>query len=730
MNGDTTYKVRPAGRHILTIGRDLIHDNCAAVVELVKNAYDADSPDVQIEFIMSPLRSGYSIVISDHGHGMSRDDIINKWMVPSTQYKFDERKSPAGRTMQGSKGVGRYAASILGTDLLLETATSGGEKTKAYFKWKDFELAEYLDDVEIRIETEVETEDISEPLGTRLTINGDDELLEIWDRQRFEKLQFELKKLKSPVSAVSKDDKFRINLRISGFPGVEDTDEVIDPYSLFNLFDYKIQGKIEANGKGELIYSSQKVRNIADEHIDFDIQKEVPSDVNKSTLYGNFEIDVRAFDRDNDAIESLIGRGLKEESGNYIGKNQAKQLLNAYNGIGVYRNGFRIRPLGDADFDWLKLDARRVQNPSLHLGNNQVIGYVHIDSVEWSGLTEKSARDGLKENETFNRLKEVTLAVLRQLERRRYEYRRKAGLSRPAIKVERELRRLFSFDELKENIRKQLKRAKIEEATANQTIELISREEESNNKLADEIRQAAGVYQVQATLGKILNVIVHEGRQPLSYFRHSIPHLRRWHQSFQKNKDPEKLEKLLSIADGIEENMEFLVKLFGRLDPLVVERRGARKPLELKKAIQSTLSVFENEMKSHDVSADIRGGDDFKFSVWPQDIYAIFTNLIDNSFYWMSQKKGAIRHISIELLTDGNSLIHIDYRDTGPGIEPNLIESEVIFEPQFSTKPNGTGIGLAIASEAAERNGFELKAFESDEGAYFRLQPKTGVENE
>ena len=46
MNTDTTYKIRPAGRHLLTIGRDLIQDNYAAVVELVKNAYDADSPDV------------------------------------------------------------------------------------------------------------------------------------------------------------------------------------------------------------------------------------------------------------------------------------------------------------------------------------------------------------------------------------------------------------------------------------------------------------------------------------------------------------------------------------------------------------------------------------------------------------------------------------------------------------------------------------------------------------
>jgi len=52
----------------------------------------------------------------------------------------------------------------------------------------------------------------------------------------------------------------------------------------------------------------------------------------------------------------------------------------------------------------------------------------------------------------------------------------------------------------------------------------------------------------------------------------------------------------------------------------------------------------------------------------------------------------------------------------------------VIFEPQFSTKPSGTGLGLAIAGEAATRNGLELKAFESERGAWFRLQPKT--ENE
>ena len=109
-----SYTIRPAGRHILTIGRDLIQDPYAAVIELVKNAYDADSPDVTISFEPSE-DGGHRIAVSDHGHGMSRDTVINKWMVPSTSDKEDRGgRSPSGRTMQGRKGIGRYAASVLG----------------------------------------------------------------------------------------------------------------------------------------------------------------------------------------------------------------------------------------------------------------------------------------------------------------------------------------------------------------------------------------------------------------------------------------------------------------------------------------------------------------------------------------------------------------------------------------------------------------------------------------
>lgn len=720
MSSIGTYKIRPAGRHILTIGRDLIQDTYAAVVELVKNAYDADSPDVNIEFLAKPDGSGYSIVITDHGHGMSRDTVINKWMVPSTRDKLERGRSPSGRIMQGRKGVGRYAASILGKDLLLETVTPEGEKTVLLVEWHTFEDAQYLDDVEILIETAMG----AEHSGTRLSMTGDSQLLKDWDQQQFNKLRFELKKLISPVSGAindaGNDDEFRISLDIVGFSDVQDVTENIEPFPIFDLFDYRIAGRIGADGKGTLIYSLQKARNTTDEKISFDF--------NGSTGCGELLFDLRVYDRDKEAIDLLIKRGLKDSIGNYVGKNQARQLLTVSNGIGVYRNGFRIRPHGDPGFDWIELDKKRVQNPSRKIGSDQIIGYVLIQSEEQSDLVEKSSRDGLKQNSAFERLKEITEKVIAKLEERRFIYRQKAGISRPALRVEKEFERLFSFEVLKKDVRSKLTRGGIDKETADEIIEIISRDAEDKNKVAEDIRQAVAIYQGQATLGKIINVILHEGRRPLNYFRNQIPNLRYWYDSFLKTGDARKLDTFMPIAEGVGQNAEVFVKLFSRLDPLAAGKRSARKPLDLKKNILNALSVFEEEMKIQNVVARVDGPDNFLFSSWQQDIYAIFTNLFENSIYWMNEKKVQEREITIEVVTDSDTLLHIDYRDTGPGIEPDLIASDVIFEPQFSTKPSGTGLGLAIAGEAANRSGLELKAFESEQGAWFRLQLKTEEE--
>ncbi|MCX9013995.1 MAG: sensor histidine kinase [Candidatus Methanoperedens sp.] len=716
MDEKDKYSIRPAGRHILTIGRDLIQDKYAAIVELVKNAYDADSPDVQITFRVPEDRKSITIVIEDHGHGMSRDTVINKWMVPSTDDKLKRKTSPNKRTMQGRKGVGRYAASILGNDLTLETVTPKGEKTEVYAEWSNFENADYLDNVEILVKTTTS----DQPSGTILTITGDLSHLSEWDKQ-IDKLEFELKKLNSPISfelpEVLDDDSFSIVLNFDGFWKIQgdNISKKIEPYPIIDLYDYKISGSIEHYGKGTLTYTNQKAQNTIEETIPFDLT--VPTGC--GTLY----FDIRVYDRDKEAIEQLIKRGLTDEKGNYVGNLQARNLLNEYNGIGVYRNGFRIRPLGDPDFDWLKLNKRRVQNPSIRIGSDQVIGYVLIQSEELSNLREKSARDGLRENQAYTNLKDISAKVIGELENRRFAYRKKEGLSRKTLKIETKLEKLFEFDTLKNGVRSKLNKSGVDENITDDIINSIAKKEEESNRIVEDIRQTVAIYQGQATLGKIVNVILHEGRKPLNFFKNSIPNFNFWAHEFKTKQEPKILDTIFPIVTGMGHNADIFVKLFGRLDPLAAAKRGPKKNFVLLEHITSSFKVFENEFRMHNITHNIDCPKDLMFCGWYQDIYIIMTNLIDNSIYWMVEKQSTDKKIEIIVSNNGNKLAYIDYRDSGPGIANYLIETEVIFEPEFTTKNVGSGLGLPIAGEAASRNGLELKAYKSDSGAYFRLEP-------
>ena len=105
----------PTGRVVMSIGKDLIKDLPAAIVELVKNSYDADASYVKITYFKN--KEGLNIIVEDDGHGMSQETVLNAWMVPSTDYKLKKKQSPKGRIYQGRKGIGRYAVSLLGNKL-------------------------------------------------------------------------------------------------------------------------------------------------------------------------------------------------------------------------------------------------------------------------------------------------------------------------------------------------------------------------------------------------------------------------------------------------------------------------------------------------------------------------------------------------------------------------------------------------------------------------------------
>lgn len=714
MSTEGSFRIRPAGRHILTIGRDLIQDPYAAVVELVKNSYDADSPDVHISFEGNLKEKTFRIVVSDNGHGMSREDVISRWMVPSTSGKIVGKTSPGGRVMQGRKGIGRYAASILGEDLLLETTTRTGETTSIFVEWKLFEDAEFLEDVELLIETE----NCDLAMGTSLTIAGGKTGYKEWDDQQFRKLRYELKKLVPPISDNASEEGIQIWFGISGFGAHDTPSEVIEPFPILDFFDYRISGTIGANGVGRLCFSTQKFdKNSVDEYIDVDFSHQV-----KNAPCGDVYIDIRVFDRDTDSISKLIFRGLKDDKGSYLKQAEARAILNENNGIGVYRNGFRIRPLGDASFDWLQLNKKRIQNPSRSIGSDQVIGFVHIQSEEKSHLIEKSARDGLRENLSFASLMHISSGVIGEIELRRFKMRRQLGLGKSKAKVDRQIQDLFSDDSVTDAIVKALKTLNASDRSISMVKDILEKETDRKNKVAENIRQAVAIYQGQATLGKIINVVLHEGRHPLNFFKNQIPNLIHWEEKYRNNPTKDNLSKVLPIAHKLGNNADIFVKLFRRLDPLAAGRRSNPKVFGLEKVLDDVTAVFQHTIEINEVSINLVGFEGCEIYGWHQDFYAIFTNLMDNSLYWMNKNPSSVSKILIRAVMKDGVLDCLDFEDTGLGISMNEMEGGLLFEPEFSTKPNGTGLGLAIAGEAAARNGFSLSALPSDLGAHLQLK--------
>ncbi|ENV46396.1 hypothetical protein P255_00535 [Acinetobacter brisouii CIP 110357] len=710
-----SYKIRPAGRHLLTIGRDLIQDNNAALIELIKNAFDADSPDIKITFSMKEDHSFYKITIEDHGHGMDRDTIITKWMVPSTNDKLNRKTSPKGRILQGRKGIGRYAAAILGKDLLLESIDENGEKTTAFIEWQQFENAKFLDDVEILIES---TQTKESP-GTTLIVTGDKVGLEEWSDKKLQDLQFQIKKLMSPLNKevqANENDKFEVYIIQDHFIQSPDglIEEKIEPFPLIDMFDYRISGKLNENGDGIFKFQTQKSTT-------HNFNDEITFSLGRPTNCGKLEFDISVFDREIESLDQLIQRGIKHNSNTFFSRQETRKLLDDYNGIGVFRNGFRIRPLGDADFDWLKLNKQRIQNPSQKIGSNQVIGHINIESEEHSNLIEKSARDGLKENLAFDNLKKISTQIIELLELRRFEIRRKLGISRPAVKIEQELELLYSFKNFGDEIVNTLKSKGLDSASTEAVSQMLFKKSKEITKAAENLQKTLAMYQGQATVGNIINLVLHEGRLPLSAIKSNIKYFKKRHNEFLETQDENKLNASIPFATEISKNAESFSELFSRLDPLAYKNRDKVEDINVYKELVSVVSMFANDMSEKDISYTITGSQTVEYECWSQDLRSIFINLIQNSIYWMHEKNSHEKKITIHIGEENAQLAFIDYKDSGPGIDKSINDKNLIFEPQFTTKKEGMGLGLAIAGEAAQRNGLHLSIFDVPIGVYFRI---------
>jgi two-component system sensor histidine kinase PilS (NtrC family) len=126
-----------------------------------------------------------------------------------------------------------------------------------------------------------------------------------------------------------------------------------------------------------------------------------------------------------------------------------------------------------------------------------------------------------------------------------------------------------------------------------------------------------------------------------------------------------------------------------------------------------TLELYEGSVTALD------GPQDLEVLMDPTHLHQVIWNLCDNAVKYASAAAGAIAvELSAGLLESGRP--YLEVADRGPGIELNKVEQ--IFEPFYTGQPSGTGLGLYISRELAERNGATLRYYpRAGGGSVFRL---------
>lgn len=711
-------KLKPRARLIRTIGDKLISGPEAAIIELVKNSYDADSPKVEIR-ITPPSSDGGKITILDFGHGMTYDNIINNWLEPATDIKNTNRTSRSGkRIVLGAKGVGRFASASLGQKIKLTSIAEVGEvyqKSSLQLDWNIFESSKYLEDIDIDIDKK--TLQTPEKTGVLIEIY---DLLTVWDQKQIIKLVRELRRLVTPQQNSSSFDivlyldDFNVSLEHPyNFDGPQllfesnrmaevlqkpindaTSSSLIKAYSINEESDYHLKGTFESDGR--FVGQFTIVRG---DNLPTDLILEAPPLEYGELSCGPINVDLKLFDLEAESVEKLFTRmGLNYSD---FGLRNARSIISENTGVAIYRNGFRIRPYGEPDNDWLKLENRRVQNPSKRIGHGQISGAIHVSSEQDSHLVERSSREGLETNSAYDRLIDLIINALVKIEQKRFDFRAKAGISRKPAKSIDKARGIASL----ESLTKAVGYLSLEEQKP--LLLKIEKESQALTKTLDEIEAYQKLLESRSALGMVVAQVIHDGRtylEPINSSAKSIidnaPLL------LEQSKKGEIVRKYYpTYGEAIRTAAKGLASLFKSLDPISGRRQGRPISFLALDIINNSLNLLEEDIIEAGITVNLDINSNLILFGYSGDLQSALINILQNAIYWLCTIQLDNKVISISAVVE-NTYMKLFIKNNGPIIDED--DSIGIFEAGFSLKSNGHGLGLAIAKEACKHSKGDL----------------------
>ena len=735
MTKEEKLTFKPYARLLTMLGEQLIKNERIALVELVKNSYDADATWVKISFENFghdlKIKKESKIIIEDNGIGMSKEIIIDHWIKPATPEKQERKiKAPRtklGRAIQGEKGIGRFAMLKLGKTVNLYTRQSG-EKFEHNVSF-DFSMydenfqhidskkkksskAKFLDELSIELHSRNPTYINDNPVdfgigeikrinrGTRIEISN---LLGKWTRKKIKDCCSDFSKLQSIFETPHTrnkqgDSHFNITVDVNGEfqPDTEEHREglrlLLDERSVlkitngrfnqnkklitFNIDGYVENRKIELNLTDPYFISPRIFRYHFSNKRNFDGRVFEERDPE----CGSFSFEFYIFDFTSKALPKFQLDAVDK-------KNIASHR------VYLYRDGIRVFPYGEPDDDWLYVDQHRGTVFAGDLvSNDQIVGKIDITQQDNPSLQDKTNREGLVEignaAHDFVGIIKGLLGYLTEYQFKRYKEDLK----------DKNVIDIFTSEIIKNKLNSvieclgkgEIQTAKkylieIQKAYTDEKNYLVERAEMTEDLAGVGLSVEVAAHDIFAMLGKALKKVDGIIRS--------------------MNYSDVNLEKLADELQIIRGMLSFVTDQMEDVQLLFSSTKKRRKNIKVTEILEKIQRIYDRIFSDAKIEFKIKKiGSPLIAKTTDAVLLQVLINLLDNSIYWLSLTSEKNKKIFITL--DGNTGEMI-CSDNGPGVSSDDIP--YIFEPFYSGKGEGRGLGLYIARQLLTRHDYSIE---------------------
>ena len=668
MNTESVY-FKPRARLMLELGEQLIKNESVAILELIKNGYDAFATEVLVELLnIDDVEKG-RIIIQDNGIGMTRYVVENHWMEPATPNKkkiIDEYRNANTyqgivRVPLGEKGIGRFGAHKLGNHIrLVSKSIESRDEVVLEINWDDFDTDKYLNEIPITILERSPEIFLGDKTGTRIEIAG---LKHEWIRREFRSVYKNILSLNSPFKT---HDSFHVKVNTTHEAWKEDLEKYNDflnqalfkthieiegdkitdykyeftPWSVLSKVSYRTSKKYE----GERLYDFESKENFSLE----------PYKI------GKIVIDLNIFDLDS----YILNLGFQND------KRFLKEYLKQNGGISIYRDNMRLYEYGESSNDWLGLGNRRINNPAKTLSSGIVVGAVFLDRLESADLIEKTSREGFIENSAYYAFVKAVLYAIscvendRMLDKSDLRQFYSTSFKEPVVD---------SVRSLMTTVDKKVK----DDAVKKEIISALKNIDREYNEISE-------IYVKSSSIGLNMSMVIHE-----------------------VDKIIKELDKTVS-EDGVSEHIRDLVSdlemRISSYSELIKHTRN--KKIELAKLVDGTLNIFKYRIRAHHLIVENKiEGSLNRVLCADSLVRSAIMNILDNSIYWLEKWELEEKKILIDecFVEDGyRGLLIVD---NGKGF---ALPKDKLTVPFVSNKEDGMGLGLHLTSEIMNINGGKL----------------------